>query len=113
MHELGVLMQVVDMVERTAEENEIEKVEKIVLQVGELASVVPKYLEACYEPAVYNTSLQDTELEIEIIPGNCKCADCGHVFNFLKSNRKCPECGGDQLILMSGREFYIKEIIGL
>ena len=77
MHELGLLSAMVKTIEGIAREEELERVEKIVLQVGELSGVVPAYLESCYPAAVYKTFMEDTALELEIIPGIARCGCCG------------------------------------
>lgn len=73
MHELGILMEVIQSVESFAKQNSVTKVETLVLQVGELSSIIPRYIEACYPAAVDGTMLQDTKLKIEILPGNGIC----------------------------------------
>lgn len=111
MHELGIMINVVETVENFAKKNNITEIQKLVLQIGELSSVIPHYAQACYPAAVDGTMLQDTELEIEILPGNCLCGDCGKVFNLIKCNKQCPFCESDDWELISGREFLIKEIV--
>ncbi len=111
MHELGIIAEVVHVVEEIAREQKLTRVETLVLQIGELASVVPYYVEQCYPAAVYGTMLQNTRLEIEILPGNGRCYECRTVFNVLKNNTKCPSCGSTSWELLGGREFMIKEIV--
>lgn len=111
MHELGIISAMVKTVENIAIEEKLTKIEKIVLQVGELSGMVPEYIENCYPAAVYKTFLEDTELELEIIPGQVRCCDCSQEFNAVKYDLKCPECGSNHLEALSGREFIIKEII--
>lgn len=111
MHELGVVIEVVKVVEKFAVENQVQKIDTLVLQIGELSSMIPKYIKAVYPAAVDGTMLEDTKLEIEILPGNARCADCGKVFNVLEHKGKCPKCNGKRLELLCGKEFYIKEIV--
>jgi len=110
LHELGVVMAVVEKVEKIAREQHLTKIETLVLQIGELSSAVPMYVEQCYPAAVDGTILQDTKLEIEILPGNAICRNCHKVYRLLESSRKCPYCGSGEWEIVSGREFYIKEI---
>ena len=111
MHELGVVMEVVGAVEKFVRENRVEgKIERLVLQIGELSSMIPRYIEAVYPAAVSNTILEDARLEIEILPGNARCPECGRVFNILANKGACPGCGGKKPELLCGREFRIKEI---
>jgi len=111
MHELGVVMEVVASVEGFAKANGVTKIEKLVLQIGELSSMIPRYVEACYPAAVDGTMLQDAELEIEVLPGNALCLDCKKVFNLIQSDNACPICGGTHWDILSGKEFTIKEIV--
>ena len=111
MHELGVVIEVVKKVEKIAIENNLTKIESIVLQIGELSSMIPKYIESCYPAAVSNTILEKTRLEIEIIPGNGMCKNCNKVFNLKVNNGVCPHCDSSAWELLSGKEFIIKEIL--
>ncbi|WP_252250474.1 hydrogenase maturation nickel metallochaperone HypA [Clostridium sp. ZBS13] len=111
MHELGVVFDVVKTVENFVKKNGLTQIDTLVLQIGELSSMIPKYIEACYPAAVDGTLLQDTKLEIEILPGNGICKECNTVFNIIKNNGKCSKCGGGYWEMLCGKEFMIKEII--
>lgn len=111
MHELGIIAEVVRVVEDIAHKQQLTKVDTLVLQIGELSSVIPYYVEQCYPAASYGTMLENTRLEIEVLPGNGRCKTCGQVFNVLEHHRVCPGCGGTSLELLGGCEFMIKEII--
>ena len=111
MHELGVVIEVVKTVENFAKKNEVTKIDTLVLQIGELSSMIPRYIQACYPAAVDGTLLQDAKLEIEILPGNAICQKCNKVFNLIENNNKCPNCGSEEWEILCGKEFMIKEII--
>ncbi len=111
MHELGVVIEVIKTVENFAEKNDVTKIDKLVLQIGELSSMIPTYIEACYPAAVDGTIMEETKLEIEILPGNGICKACNDVFNFIQAKGMCPSCKNKQVELISGKEFMIKEIV--
>ncbi len=111
MHELSVVIEVVKAVEKVAVEQRLAEIETLVLQIGELSSMIPRYVEACFPVAADGTILENAKLEIEILPGNGMCKDCSKVFNLPGSNFLCPHCGGRRWELLGGREFYIKEIV--
>lgn len=111
MHEVGVMIEVVKTVESFARQNGLSKIDKLVIQVGELSSMIPRYLEACYPAAVEGTLLQETELKIDILPGNAYCKKCNKVFNLIENNYKCPKCRGREWEILCGKEFMIKEIV--
>lgn len=111
MHELSIVMEVVKHVERLAVENRLTVIDTLVLQVGELSSMIPHYIEAVYPAAVEGTALKDTKLVIEVIPGNGRCTACSHIFNLKEHRRICPKCSHEHWEILSGKEFMIKELI--
>lgn len=110
MHELGIMYHIVKQVLRVADENHVTVIDAIVLQVGELSSVIPKYLHACYPAAVDGTLLEKSKLEIEILPANAICQNCSKVYPAIENQRRCPHCHESDFELISGQEFYLKEI---
>lgn len=49
MHELGIVLNVIDRVEEIAKENKVKKVTKLTLEIGEVSSIVPSYFSDCFE----------------------------------------------------------------
>ena len=111
MHELGIVYEIAKTVETAVKQNGLSKVEAVILQIGELSTVIPKYIRDCYPAAVDGTMLEKTELRIEILPGNARCGECGKIFNVIKNRGLCPVCGGRDKEILSGKEFIIKEIL--
>jgi len=110
MHELGIVIEVVKQVEAFALENNVKTIDTLVLQIGELSSVIPRYIEEVYPIAVEKSMLRNTKLKIEITPGLGKCDDCGFGYNIAQNNRTCPKCSSHDWTVISGKEFNIKEI---
>ncbi|CDF58595.1 hydrogenase maturation nickel metallochaperone HypA [Thermobrachium celere] len=111
MHELGVMIEVVNYVEDFAKKNGLTKIDTLVLQIGELSAIIPRYIEACYPAAIDGTMLENTKLKIEVLPANAICRECSKVFNVVQNNKICPRCGNEKWELLCGKEFLIKEII--
>lgn len=111
MHELGVIINVIKTVENFAARNGVTKIDTLVLQIGELSSMIPRYIEACYPAAVDGTIMEDTKLQIEILPANGMCKECSIVFNLLGNKSICPNCNSQEVQILGGREFFIKEIV--
>ncbi len=111
MHELGVVMEVVKNVEQVAQHNRVTVIDKLILQIGELSSMIPRYVEACYPAAVDGTMLENTTLEIEVIPANARCNGCGHIYRLMEHKEGCPKCKDGDRVLLRGKEFLIKEIV--
>lgn len=111
MHELGIVYEVIKVVDKFVKENDIQKVEKIVLEIGQLSQAIPRFIEECYPAAVSETPYEETKLEIIQLPAKAQCGDCSEVYNIIEHRKICPKCGGGKYHLISGEEFNIKEII--
>ncbi len=111
MHELGIVIEVIKQVEEIARLNNLSKIDTLVLQVGELSSIVPHYIEDLYPIAVEESFLRDTMLRIETISGIVECLSCNLSYQLVASNFICPDCKGNEWNVITGTEFMIKEIL--
>ncbi|MDK2808508.1 MAG: hydrogenase nickel incorporation protein HypA/HybF [Clostridiales bacterium] len=110
MHELGVLNSMVHTIERMIQKEGYTKVEKVVIEVGELSGIVPRYLEATWPAATYKTFMEGTTLELNVVPGIVKCKDCGRVFNAMYSDLSCPDCSSVNMEILEGDDIIIQQI---
>jgi len=110
MHEIGVVRQVVRTVEDFAKENNIEKVAEIVLDIGELSLIIPKYVDDIYPIATEGSILEGSKLIMNVIPGMAECDECDEIFNVIEHEGYCPSCGSFEKTILSGKDFTIKEI---
>lgn len=110
MHELGIISSMVNTIQKIVMEQGLTQVQKLVLEVGELSGVVPRYMEACYPAAVYKTFMENTVLEMETIPGIVRCKSCGREFNAMAHDFTCPDCGSQDMEILSGNDVIIKEL---
>ncbi len=111
MHELGIVFHIVKSVEAVAAENNVQKVNKVVLQIGEVSTVIPDYLQKCWKWKCDKTELmKDCELEVETIPAITYCEDCGQTYSTVEHAKTCPYCKSEHTYLIQGNEHVIKEI---
>ena len=110
MHELGLVLQIIKTVEKYMKENQLSSVESIVMQVGQLSEVYPKYLNDVYPIAVEDTVLKNTKLIIEETAGIGQCDDCHFNYNLIENSNECPVCSSKKFSIISGKEFLIKEL---
>lgn len=52
MHELGIVFHIIDQVKKVAIKNNVKHVNKVVLEVGEVSTLIPSYLIDCWNWAV-------------------------------------------------------------
>lgn len=111
MHELGIVMQVIEQVEQVAAESQVEKVLKLNLEVGEVSSIVPSLFTDCFDWAKKKTRfLKDTKLQLIILEGVSYCKDCKKTYKTTEYAKKCPHCGSYNTYLVTGNEINIKDI---
>lgn len=111
MHELGVVFHIIRDLEKVAAENNVEKINKVTLQLGEVSAVIPHYLTDCWKWASAKNDLTSgAELVIETIPAVTYCEDCEREYATVEHGRTCPHCGSGRTYLLQGNEFMIKEI---
>ncbi len=111
MHELGILFEIEKRLEQIVEEESLEGIEAVVLEVGELSSVVPEYLEECWPAAIDGTIFKETELVIETVEGIVRCKECKNEYNLIQGDGVCVYCGHEQSEYIQGKEFNIKEVV--
>ena len=111
MHELGVMLKVLDTVENIAAEQDINHVSGIVLVIGELCSVVPMFIEDYYPLMIENRPLfEGCRLVINRTEGIAECVRCGERYNVVENDGHCPCCNAFEKKVLQGRDFLIKEI---
>ena len=110
MHEIGVVRSMIHTVDEFCKENGVDEVEEIVLDIGELSLVIPKYVEEVYPAVVLDTKYQNTKLVINEIPGMAECDECDEIFNVVQNKGYCPNCGSFEKQVLSGENFTIREI---
>ena len=111
MHELGIVFHIIKEVKKVAEENGCGHINKVVLNIGEVSTVVPYYLEGCWKWAVEKEEiLKGCAIEICTIEAVTHCDGCGSDYPTVPHGRTCPSCGSGNTWLLRGNEVEIKEI---
>lgn len=111
MHEVGMAFDIVSIVDGYAEQHGIESVRSIGLDVGEYSGVIPDALRLGFESAAeLSERCRGAQLEIRIVEGSVRCADCGAGFHIEAPGEACPRCGSHSWSYEGGREFKITTI---
>ncbi len=112
MHELGIVFYIIRDVKKAAEENGVSHVSTVVMNIGEVSTVIPEYLTDCWRWAADKEDLlRDCELRCDIIPAVTRCEDCGKEYGTVAHGKVCPHCGSENTFLLRGNEVEIKEIV--
>lgn len=111
MHELGIALQIVRIVQDAIPEDAKEaKVETVRLNIGKLSAVVPDSLVLCFDLATRDTQLDGARLVINEIPATARCRICDHEWSIDEYVFVCPVCDGVDVEMASGRELDVESI---
>ena len=111
MHELGVTFYVIRDVKKAAEENNVERVDFVTLEIGEVSGVIHEQLIDCWNWARKKEKVtENAELRIETLEAVTFCEDCKQEYGTVEFGKTCPYCGSGHTYLLRGNEFNIKEI---
>jgi hydrogenase nickel incorporation protein HypA/HybF len=113
MHELQVTQRILDIILRHAEANGVSKVISIQLKIGELSDLENEWVQNYFDHLSKDTIAENAKLKIDRSPVVMKCDDCSHSFEVNIKEMKdiqCPECANKKCTLLSGSEYYIKDM---
>jgi hydrogenase nickel incorporation protein HypA/HybF len=113
MHELSVTESILNIVLKHAQTNGAEKILAINLRIGELTDLVGDCIQQYFDYMSKGTIAEGAKIEVEKTPIVFQCRDCQNTFEVSFRDTKdftCTNCGGSSVSLLSGREFYIKDI---
>ncbi len=111
MHELGIVIGIIDTLDGIKEEKKLSEISAVLLEVGELSGVIPDYLSECWRAATLESRYEKTELRLTFIPAKGRCENCKTEFELMKNNRQCPTCRKSDYQIIDGKQFDINEII--
>ncbi|MBN2283353.1 MAG: hydrogenase maturation nickel metallochaperone HypA [Deltaproteobacteria bacterium] len=113
MHELPVTESILDIVLKHGEAHKVKKIVGVGLRIGEMSDLVDEWIQKYFDYLSKGTIAEGAKLDIERAPVKFTCNACGATFQVdIRTIQKviCPECGGEKHRLVSGREFFIKNI---
>lgn len=112
MHELSLAAEVIDLVSREAQKNELTIVNEIVIEVGYLSGVEADIFQSALEMLIKDTILEHTFVRLIHTPGQGKCQTCKLDFEMKDRLDCCPSCGSFPSQISGGQEFRVLSIAG-
>ena len=119
MHEVSVVSDIVSAILRELEKYNVERVEEVVLVVGEMTSLGEEQLEFAYEIVTKGTKLEGSKLVIEQEKISVDCLECGYKgeVRMLESDYgehtipilSCPKCNG-KVKVTAGQTCRVKNL---
>jgi hydrogenase nickel incorporation protein HypA/HybF len=112
MHELRIAEDLVKIVLDTAGNERLKEVTTVNVCFGRMIQIVPEIFRFAFSEAIKDTIAAEARLEIEILPVELKCKNCGSVFKPDEIFFLCDTCGSGDLEILQGKELYVKSIEG-
>ena len=119
MHELGMAMEIVDIVEKSLEGKKVKAVKEVEIDMGDLHKVSPGQMQEVFEMASKGTMVEGAKLKVNIKKGTIKCLACGfsggvdvemeHHHDH-QVHLHCPKCNATSLEILEGRDIDVRNI---
>ena len=110
MHEMGLAQNILDVVLRSAQENQVKKVLRITMRAGQLRAIVPEQLKFCFGFVAKDSLADGAELVIHVVPIQARCKGCHTEFLVQEFQFTCPECANGDLDILQGKELLVENI---
>lgn len=111
MHELSIVMSIVDLAAKEAAKHQSTNIEEIELEIGCLSGVEMESFEFAWKQAVKRTILENAIKKVNRIEGKAKCVDCNTYFDMNELYDSCPNCKSHLSEIISGKELKVKTIV--
>ena len=110
MHELSIVMSIIEIAEENAKKENASAITGIELDIGTQSGVVREALDFAIESAREGTMLEKADWVINEIPAKARCTECGHEFETDEIFAPCPKCGNPFSDIFQGKELQIRSL---
>jgi hydrogenase nickel incorporation protein HypA/HybF len=108
MHELSIVLSLLDVAAEEAARHEGERVVALHVKIGPYSGVVKEALISAFELAREGSPLADSSLLIEEVPLEVWCSRCSAAVRpTIDSGCCCPVCGEPSGEILHGRELEL------
>lgn len=111
MHELSVVMSIIEIAAKEAGKANAHAIEEIELEIGTLAGIEMDAFDFAWQQAVKDTVLEHAERKINHVAGEAQCMDCGNKFSIEDYYDACPACNSHLHSILQGKELRVKSLI--
>ncbi|MCU7549143.1 hydrogenase maturation nickel metallochaperone HypA [Chitinophagaceae bacterium LB-8] len=111
MHELSLILNIIDIAQKEAIKANATAIEEIELDIGCLSTVEMDAFEFAWNIAIKGTMLESTIKKFNRIKGKAKCQHCGAEFSIQHLYDPCPACKHHVLNILQGKELSVKSLV--
>lgn len=113
MHEMPITESILNIILKHAMMNKANKVMAIHLEIGKLSDLEDEWLQRYFDYLSKGTIAEGAKLQIERMPIRLECNACSESYTVDDASQidmPCPHCGKKDVTLISGREYFIKNM---
>lgn len=111
MHELSIVMGIVDIAREYAAREQATVVDEIEIDIGRLSTVEMQAFESAWKQGVRNTVLSGAAKTINRIAGEATCSRCNETFPIDNAYDACPACGEHFIVITKGKELRVRSLV--
>jgi hydrogenase nickel incorporation protein HypA/HybF len=111
MHELSIVMGIIDIAGQQARDADAAIIEEIEIDIGCLSTVEMNAFDFAWSQAVKDTILANAVKKINRIKGKASCVECNISFAVENLFDACPVCGQHLLMISEGKELRVRSIV--
>lgn len=111
MHELSIVMSIVDIATKQTQQANAQEVEEIELIIGELSGVEMSSFEFAWSQGIRDSVLENARREILRPEGRAQCMDCDSEFEIHQFFDPCPVCKSHFINIKQGKEMRVKSLV--
>lgn len=111
MHELSIVMSIIDIAQTHAEQSDAATIDEIEIDIGCLSTIEMNAFEFAWKQGVKQTMLEGSVKKINRIKGKAQCSGCGALFPLENIYDACPACGEQFIDILAGKELRVKSLV--
>ncbi len=111
MHELSIVMSIVDIAEKQAATVNARAIDEIELDIGCLSTVEMEAFDFAWQQGIKNTLLEHAGKKVNRLKGKARCLGCGATFEIQHYYDPCPVCGEQLIDIIGGKELRVKSLV--
>jgi len=111
MHELSIVMSIIEIAQQQAAKENASVIDEIELDIGVLSGIEIDALDFAWQQSIKYTMLEQAVKKINRVEGKAKCMDCNAEFAIEHYYDACPVCGEHLLEILQGKELRVKSMV--
>lgn len=110
MHELSIVMSVVDIANEEAIKAKVEAFSQIELKIGTQSGIEMDAFNFAWPIGVKDSVLENANLLVHYVQAISECSECGNKFEIENIYDSCPKCNSIFTEVIQGKELKISAL---